>query len=206
MPDIAIGALIAGVFVVIGGAITGIITYNITGKQVQGALKQLRLKLEHSSKESRVSRTFEVRKRYLFPLGEVITRMNQLLYNLPNKINELEILIKTSNDISEVRNSEEYAGLAAWKGLPKDIFIEYEQLAARVSDKRLVELMRDFVRFQGAVVAERASLYKDIDSGKVVNPADFTPYLDKDDKIIMSLFEKLLVINKRIEVLLCDGD
>ncbi len=203
MPDLALGALIAGLSAILGGIVTGFITYRNTKAQVKGSLKQLSLKLEHDEYENRRDRLVEARIVYLKPLRDIISDWNIELVKLPSLSTALYRLIQSTSDSSFIANSQVYKDSIEFNNNMRSLAERHDKYRGQISDTKLSDLINNTIKVQGEALLKRTELLNSMRPDMDFNDLKIT--LDESNNILSNVQLKLMDINKRIEELLC-GD
>jgi hypothetical protein len=187
----ALVALIAAASGIFGDAISAVITYKTTNRQVQARHHELLQQLQQDREEARKGRLIEARKGYLLLLREALS--NPYSYYLNMRVNALHIEYSKANS----KLTEPF--ISATSNNPREPITNFKEMVSpligQIADQTLLDLARSY---QDLVVQVLSPIYEAIEAG-----SDLTPLLD--NKNVDPVTTAMLAVNRRIEELLC-GD
>lgn len=207
MTDITWAAIIGVAGTLLGSLAGGLISYCIAKKQSEIRLKELHKQIEHQERESRRDRLIEIRKPYLLPLRETVSKWVIELTHLVDQINVFGESLKSHEQYPFLYQKPEpqEEKLKEIENKMKDLEEQIEFWQGQISDSELNDFIVG-VLFQEAMISinswpiiystleERKSGKKDV---KLIEEA-----LDKIKVTSFKLQSSLQRVSNRIEELL----
>lgn len=199
---VALVAIIAAAMSgLLGAAISALVTYKITNRQVQARHDELLQQLQHDREEARRGRLIEARKTYLLPLRTEVSNVYGACMAFMSSTFSIGIL-KDSGLPTDVKQFMEQVDAA------KDTFTRFPQvinpLMGQIADPILRELISPYTIRLGGLATQTTLLYRTLER--------FGPKADGIEKLmndigesVNTLYPETLAVNKRIEDLL-SGD
>lgn len=146
MSDVLLGAIISGISLLLGYAIGAYISYKTAKNQSETRLAELQQQLEHQKTEARRNRLVEIRKNYLIPLIETVSKWVTELTRLTEQVDSLGRALKSSEEqpfLHPKPDDSQKQIIDKTKARMNTLKEELEVLRGQVSDNKLGEAIDD---------------------------------------------------------------
>jgi hypothetical protein len=184
-------AFIAAGSAIMGAAISGLITYITTRRQVQARLDELRQQLQQDREEARKGRLIEARKGTLLLLREALSNSYSYYQNMRVNAMRIEFLKEKGLPTDPIMN--------AMSNDPRDPVTNFTEVVSPLIEQIADQVLLDLARSYYDLIVELLSpIFQAMQAD-----SDLTILLDNKNTVPVTT--AMLAVNRRIEELLC-GD